>query len=362
MGRLSTRSSSMCAILIPLFMGLIVALFNFATLNEAGILNRLSQLSQAISFSSPAARPGLALLMTFPNSGTSYTITMIQKVTQLATASNYVGEVSKYDSHPNVTVYGDHPEGPFWRGRGSSGTLPPLPKTTVLVKTHCTGYDLNNGIFAYRLSSERFAGGCRYTSTTSNSSQHGRYPAELVDRLVHIVRNPFDNMISRFHHEYNRRVPAARAGNERAINYTIEHPKNQTGFRQFCRDLDSDFSKQYKQDDFPEDLYNQIEKTTCHDEVIQYIEWHNGAFDTSEILGVPTLVFYYEEYGDNFNATLSRLLEFLKLPQQQEPLAFHSGHEYERDYFPDEDRDNIIRLAKMLATDKTWNAIEHYFK
>jgi hypothetical protein len=285
-------------------------------------------------------------------------ITLIQRVSQLATASNYVGEVSRYDSHPNVTVYRDHPEGPFWRG-SSAGA--PLPNTTVLVKTHCTGYDLNNGVGAYRISSEVFAGSCRFTHTTSNASQHGRYPADLVDRIVHIVRNPYDNMISRFHHDYNRRVPAAKNGNERAIEWTTLHPKNQTGFRQFCRDLDSDFLERYKPEEFSKDLYDQIQRTMCHDEVIQYMKWHNGAFDMSEILKVPTLVFHYEDYESNFNSTLTNILEFLELPHNGESIAFHSGHAYERDYFPPEDRENVKKLAKMLASRKSWNALERYF-
>lgn len=354
MGNLS-RKTSRSAIILPFFLVILFALT--VILDEVGILNNVSPLY----FLSPPRSPRLALLITFPNSGTSYTITLIQKVTQLATGSNYVQEVSRYDSNPNVTIYPDHPEGPFWRG--SSGSLPPLPNTTVLIKTHCTGYDSNNGIFAYKLSSERFAGGCRYTSTTSDSSQHGRYPAEMVDRLVHIIRNPYDNMISRFHHEYNRRIPFVKNGNERAIHWTMQHPKNQTGFAQFCRDLDADFLERYKKKDFVKDtaIYEQIQKTTCHDEVIQIIKWHNGAFATSEILGVPTLVFHYEDYENNFNETLSNLLEFLELPRRAEPRAFHSGHQYERDYFPNESRDNVKSLVKMLASEKTWDAIERYF-
>jgi hypothetical protein len=99
----------------------------------------------------------------------------------------------------------------------------------------------------------------------------------------------------------------------------------------------------------------------CHDEVIQYVEWHNHAFDMSEILGVPTLRFHYEDFEDNFNSTLSNSLDFLELPQRGEPLAFHSGHGYDRGFYPPEDRENIKTLMKQLATEKTWAAISRYF-
>ena len=345
------RKPSGRGVIIPLLLVFLIVLG--VLLTEAGFLKQLRK------FRYLPRSPRLALLITFPNSGTSYTIVTVQRVTQLATASNYVGEVSRYDSYPNVTVYRDHPEGPFWRGL--SGTLPPLPNTTVLVKTHCTGYDTNNGIFAYKLTAKKFEGGCRYTSTASNGSQYGRYPAELVDRLVHLIRNPYDNMISRFHHEYNSRQHAAKSGNARAIEWTNLRPKNQTGFQRFCRDLDSDFSGQYPRKDFSKKLYQQMQGTLCHDEVIQYIQWHNHAFDASKILGVPTLVYHFEDYETNFNSTLSNLLNFLELPQRAEPLPFHSGHSYERDFFPPQDRENVKKLAKMLASKETWKAIKHYF-
>ena len=119
--------------------------------------------------------------------------------------------------------------------------------------------------------------------------------------------------------------------------------------------------RQYKEVGFSEELYEQVQRTMCHDEVISYVQWHNHAFDTSEMLGVPTLVFHYEDYEENFNSTLSNLLHFLELPQRDKPKAFHSGHHYNRSYFPPEDRDNIKKLAMQLASKKTWDAISRYF-
>jgi Sulfotransferase domain len=138
---------------------------------------------------------------------------------------------------------------------------------------------------------------------------------ELVYKLVHITRNPCDNLISRFHHEYKNR----------AMDWTIQHPKNGSGFNAFCRDIDSDFVSQYKGAGLPKELYEQVQGTMCHDEVISYVQWHNHAFDTSEMLGVPKLVLHHEDYEKDFNSSLSNLLHFLELPQRAEPLAFHSN-------------------------------------
>lgn len=48
----------------------------------------------------------------------------------------------------------------------------------------------------------------------------------------------------------------------------------------------------------------------CHDEVVPYVQWHNRAFEMCERLGIPTLVFHYEDYQENFNVTLTKLSIF----------------------------------------------------
>merc|ERR1719410_491689 len=78
--------------------------------------------------------PRIAWLLSFPNSGTSFTITQVTKITNATTATNYIKEIksgpnSKKPVNPDISL-----KGPF----ACTNNLP-LPNGYVLTKTHCTG-------------------------------------------------------------------------------------------------------------------------------------------------------------------------------------------------------------------------------
>ena len=96
----------------------------------------------SISVSSPQpilgnnkeSRPGIVWLMSYPNSGTSYTMTAVAKATNRATASNYGREVTD-PPETNVPLYPGQWDGPFYRPDPER----PLPEDYIMVKTHCGG-------------------------------------------------------------------------------------------------------------------------------------------------------------------------------------------------------------------------------
>ncbi|KAL7450872.1 hypothetical protein ACHAWC_002728, partial [Mediolabrus comicus] len=58
----------------------------------------------------------------------------------------------------------------------------------------------------------------------------GSYNKELVKRAVHLIRDPFDNIVSRFHLHYDYLVE---------MNQTDQlgaYPRSREGFRKFCSD------------------------------------------------------------------------------------------------------------------------------
>lgn len=281
--------------------------------------------------------------MTFPNSGTMYTLALMEKISRYSMATNYM--VDAVHPKPTFPVYKEHPEGPFWRGP----CVKPLPDTSVLVKTHCDGYE-GNGAVVHAMSFETFVRGCGRTMIESHRTQYVKgpiydyYNVKMVTRAVHIVRNPFHNVIAYFHHTGGRR----------------RYENSPQGFRSYCKDKNANFMDKFRGTNFTTQMSNLIERTLCHDCVISYIMWHNHAFEVTPLLQLPTLVIHYEDYGDKFDETVSSLLDFLELPRQGEPLKFSARHDYE-DFYTQEDRDNIKALAKHLASKKTWEAIERYF-
>lgn len=83
--------------------------------------------------------PKIAWLMSYPNSGTSFTMTCVEHTTNLSTATNYGDEVTAKGDY-SLSIYPRHQEGPFWEGMsGKLGVIRPLPERYVLVKSKFAG-------------------------------------------------------------------------------------------------------------------------------------------------------------------------------------------------------------------------------
>lgn len=293
--------------------------------------------------------PKLVWLMSFPNSGTSYTLREMERLSNYSMASNY-GKRER--SEP---VYADIPHGPRCRGVSDSWTRP-LPTDYVLVKTHCTGYGTNGGAAALQRSRDEFIKGCATTRHNEPNDANGEYDVSLVYKAIHVVRNPFHNLISRFNCELK-----LRAGIKGDSSFAEKYPKGAHGFHGFCRDLDADFDKQYPKDMFPANKRNDVKHTRCHDDIISYVQWHNHAFETCRELHLPTMVVHYDDYEDDQNMTFTNMLDFMHLEEEGTVGPFTARHDY-NDYFTNEDRQSIKKLVQQLASNHTWKAVARYFE
>lgn len=291
--------------------------------------------------------PELVWIMAYPNSGTTYTLALMEQVTKSSMATNYQGDVLQ--PVPDVPIYDDQPQGPFWRGLADK----PLPETSVLVKTHCAGYKEKPAeVFDMDLSTYvRHCGRTTILNPNAKENDDGWYDTRGVRKAIHVVRSPFDNLIARFN---NYHFKQDRRG---------KHPfeKNREGFRAFCRKRDAEFDKKYRRSTMSSTVKRLAKRTICHDNVIAYVLWHNRAFEAIDYMKLDTMQIRYEDYEDKFDDTLSNLLTFLDLPEKGEPLEFYSGHHYD-DYYTEEDRKNVHALAKELASERTWEAIRQYFE
>jgi len=61
------------------------------------------------------------------------------------------------------------------------------------------------------------------------------YDPKIAQRAIHLIRNPFNNIVSNFHHERNKK---ARKGTDWLQNY----PNDVDGFRHWCRYLDAEYA------------------------------------------------------------------------------------------------------------------------
>jgi hypothetical protein len=303
----------------------------------------------------------IAWLMSFPNSGTSYTMGMVKKVTGLNPASNY-GKESRGEDGLSVAVFatnGSVAGPPFWNDPISQTLVRPS-KGYILTKTHCGSRCNNCGVSKYVENHALFLQHClegRYHTKVGNGKlieRVGTYDKALVQRAVHLIRDPFDNVVSRFHLHYNNLVKRNRT------DQVALYPRTRDGFRRFCSDQDRHFYSEEKQSKFYQDVFDTVKDVPCHADFYRYVQWHNLAFITIWNLEIPSLIIHYENYANNFNKTKDTLLDFVGQSGIYDAPPFVSGKTY-REYYLQEEIDNVYVLFVKLALEKTWSNTKHYF-
>eukprot|EP00980_Cylindrotheca_fusiformis_P006181 scaffold1323_cov113-Cylindrotheca_fusiformis.AAC.8 len=301
--------------------------------------------------------PNIAWLMSFPNSGTSYTMTLVARASNRSFATNYGNEVTPKDGDSTLSIYPHRPEGPFWPGMSGQMLAPrPLPDDLVLTKTHCGSRCMDCGPQEYTETAAEFLRSCttghaRLAPKQPSTEVH--YPPDRVAKAIHLIRNPFTNIISRYH----QKIKNQRDKNE--TEWLAAHPNNSSGFLQWCKELDQ-FS--YRQDV----LYfgkDNIPNAPCHGEFHKYAQWHNLVHASLELIGhdIPVLTLYYEDYKDSLIKTANTLLGFLELEMVGE-LREYAGTTEFSDYFTDFQKEEVKYLVRSLASNSTWGKIHHYFE
>ena len=345
--RLSLWRRCIAYVAICIVTACLVHVYDRATLNT-----RLTstQMKNVISDPDPLAEwPRLAWLMSFPNSGTTYTIHLIGNVTNTTTATNY-GLESQVQT--GVPVHDSSPNGPFLAMPSFS-----VPKTYIMTKTHCGGRCTECSPDTYTETVHSFERMCRTGAKLVDGEKMRFTYNDPVQRAIHLMRSPFDNLVARLHLE--RKAWADRKENPEFLdNFT----DSKEGLAAWCRFLDDLRVKDEQESHFLDpELLDEEKRVPCHAEFYRYIQWHNLAFEVTRRKRLPTYMLYYENYTENFDETVEELLEFLDLRAVAPAPEFYSGKSYD-DYFEPEQCQAIAYLAKELASPETWEALRHYFE
>ena len=298
-------------------------------------------------------RPKVAWLMSFPNSGTTYTNYLVQAVSGYNSASNYGNDEG---TGTNTPIWKEElPNGPFYSKIGDDKNLTIPPTGFVLTKTHCGSYcfwECDKSI-EYISTPTRFSQNCGRTSYVPKDDtsikqilQRGQYSASLPKRAVHLIRDPFSNVVSRFHHTMKKFIRQ----NETTYNY----PLDRKGFRTLDAKMKDVYLPYYK------DVKDLAKVIPCSSDFIQWTQWHNLACVTTYDLNLPTLIVHYENYTQNFGQTVELLLNFLQLDMKNEAPKFQTGKEY-REYYTEEEMTAAREMVEKLALKKTWEYTRHYF-
>ncbi|GKY99029.1 hypothetical protein MPSEU_000858600 [Mayamaea pseudoterrestris] len=296
-------------------------------------------------FPSSAPESKVVLLMSFPNSGTSYTITNLKEITQKATATNYDTEAMKFKPLFLGQTKGPYVKEPYYE----------LPEY-VLTKTHCDGYcDLCNQA-ATRQTIESFMAGCVSGTRLVNEVKEAvTYSSDLPKKAVHLIRSPFDNIVARMHLGIEKRRQGGWSESSLA-----QFNDTSAGLLAWCQHVDDRFRENRKRPLFTEDQKKVLAHLPCYAEWFRYVQWHNMAIQTIEHLGLPSLTMFYESYTTDFDTTVQNLLDFMELKAVKESKPFYTGKTYQSLFLPEH-----IQIAsqamQMLATEECWKLLQRYF-
>lgn len=322
--------------------------------------------------------PKLVWLMSYPNSGTSYTMTMVARASNRATASNYGKEVTEPGSY-STPLYPGHWNGPYYQPREDK----PLPRDYILVKTHCGGRCVTCGPDEYVTNQFEFLQECTrgagaipppenrgLEDVTSSSSmdlttdysisdefKYVHYDASLVTKAVHLYRNIFHNIVSRFHLERKHGVQANKK------SYIEKYTNDPAGFQRWCKDLNKQYGPSKEappQHVLQDDVVQLMKDVPCHGEVYKYTQWHNMANAITTQSMKSTLVLHYENYEAKWNETAGRILDFLHLDMEGTQKPFSARHDYDP-YFTASQRNATRMLVERLATEPVWKQLQRYF-
>lgn len=305
--------------------------------------------------------PRIAWLMSFPNSGTSFTMRLVQRAADLTAATNYGKEAESKGLAPdgtNVPLYPNSPDGPFLLNPNNRS----VPERYVMTKTHCGGRCNSCSPKKYILDEDDFQDWClrggkfiRKDTGGGTEFVNVHYNASLVQRAIHLIRDPFDNVVSNFHLEQHEKKK------KNDTDWMENYPDDPKGFQNWCAMLDAKFTgDEQKSDAISDDMIQMFEAVPCHGDFYRYAQWHNLALKVMRKMKLPTLVMHYENYGKNYESTVEELFSFLQLPRNGELPEFFSGKNYKETFFTAAQRNATMSLVRSLSSSETWELLKRY--
>lgn len=317
-------------------------------------------------------KPDVVWLMSFPNSGTSYTISNTERVTNYSTASNYAGDWQDYvppaaaaaaSSNGHIHHGHDHHQhlsydGPFVH-RPALG----LPPTSLLTKTHCGGYCDDCRPVGYVVESAKaFREACcrgeLLLPNGNNRTISTEYSPHVVRKAVHLIRSPYNNLIARLHLAVKRRKRLGMLDNETLAQFS----HSREGYLAWCKYVDTKHATILEKTKLiSRETKALMKELPCQGDWFRYVQWHNRAIEVTQQLQIPVHYLYYEDYSSHYNETLHGLLDFLELlPAVNEPLAFVRGKTY-LDLYSAQEIQAASRFVRAMATPDCWNVLKRYF-
>mmetsp|Transcript_39696 Transcript_39696/g.82500 ORF Transcript_39696/g.82500 Transcript_39696/m.82500 type:complete len:404 (-) Transcript_39696:685-1896(-) len=336
----------------------------------------LSPVQQEKDGDSQSSSTQLAWLLSYPNSGTSYTLNNMVQMTKQSTATNYGrgwSQVYSAVSGDQISPQDRENAGPYYMGNN------PLPPTFVLTKTHCGGYCDSCVPSEFVLpTADDFERKCRRSerdfvsaSTNKTSSLQLAYKTH-IPKAIHLIRHPLDNIVSRMHLSLKKvrpptgRLPKKLPGRIGSwLNSIADLPTKREQLVEWCKMTDALQAKKWDSSQLvTSDIKRKVQQAPlCGLELFRYVQWHMRALEmtTAHHHDMKTHILYYESYSTNYNATVQGLLDFLELKDTGDREPFHGNKTYFDTLFTPQERHESAELIRFLASGSAvLPLLEHY--
>jgi len=313
----------------------------------------------------------ITYLLAYPMSGSTFTMFLVTIATNTTLGTNYDFNAFTNDGGHHIPIFFTSQDSrtdatatigsPFWFETFSSTNR---PLKNVLTYSQCAGYCMypctpNN----YILTADTFDESCR-TVMEQGQQQGVIYesitPKSKVTKVVHLIRDPFSNVVSRFHADL--RIKAA--------NHELSkmHPNTMEGFHSWCRDMDNDANLVTLEMESPLislEVKELMQSIPCHGEFYKYISWHNHVVEMVWNEEYPYLQIYYEDFTtkDMEQKQAIKIAEFLEEPlvSNNYSLPDYLVVRSYSDFFKELERQNIEKFIRALAYKKVMVMLERYF-
>lgn len=313
----------------------------------------------------------ISYLLAYPMSGSTFTMYLVSITTNTTLGTNYDYNAFLNESRHPIPILSTSQDtrtdgtimigSPFWYETYPSTNK---PIHNVLTLSQCGGYCMypctpDN----YILTESIFEETCR--TVIEQSQPPGTIyasitPKSKVTKVVHLIRDPFSNVVSRFH-DYLRDKAAKH-------ELSMMYPNTVEGFRSWCNEMDKDENLIRLELESPLislQVKEWMKSVPCHGEFYKYVSWHNHVVEMVWNEEYPYLQIYYEDFStsEKQHEVAVKVAEFMEEPvvSNNYSLPEFLVIRLYSDFFTESERQNIEKFIRMVAYKKVMVMLERYF-